>query len=79
MREKNVIQELGFFMATSPENINQKIIISQNITMNESNTVINSRKIFTLNTFDGEQVFRTQDPQLFVNKNGTIFKRIARL
>ena len=75
MTEKNTIQEIGCFNVISSDNITRLIIISQIVSVNEFNVVVGGHKIFTLNTPDGEEVYRTEDPLIFKLSNGTIFRK----
>ncbi len=77
MTVKNITQELGFFEAISSENFNQIIIVCQNVIVNELNEVVAAHKIFTLNTPDGEEVYRTEDPQFFLTEDGTVLKKVG--
>lgn len=60
----------------SSENIDQ-LIISQNLTVDEFSVVVAARKVFTFNTPDGEEVYRTEDPQFFRKKDGTVLKKVG--
>jgi len=74
---KNTIQEIGFFNVISSDNITRLIIISQYVRVNEFKVVVAAHKIFTLNTPDGEEVYRTEDPQIFLKEDGTVLKKVG--
>ncbi len=77
MTEKNTIQEIGCFNVISSDNITRLIIISQIVSVNEFNVVVGGHKLFTLNTPDGEEVYRTEDPQRYLKDDGTVLKKIG--
>jgi len=77
MTEKNTIQEIGFFNVISSDNITRQIIISQNVNVNEFNVVVAAHKVYTLNTPDGEKVYRTKDSRFFLKEDGTVLKKVG--
>lgn len=70
-------QIIGQFEVTSSEQFSQKVIVSQDITADDSGRVVTARKVFTLNTEDGEEVIRTKDPRIFLKEDGTVLKKVG--
>ncbi|SHO49009.1 hypothetical protein [Desulfopila aestuarii] len=70
-------QLIGQFEVTSLAHHNQKVIVFQDIIADESGVVVSARKVFTLNTEDGEEVNRTSDPRIFLKEDGTVLKKVG--
>lgn len=68
---------IGSFTVTNGASQPQIVFVSQKTTVNENNVVIGSKKIFTLNSVDGEAVYRTEDPNTLVLKDGTTLRKTS--
>lgn len=68
---------LGYFEAKSTGSIPEIVIVSQEVRRDNENLFVAARKIFTLGTVDGEEIFRTEDPQAFSKNDGTLLKKIG--
>lgn len=70
MKKQNEKETIGSFGIKSSEISHETVVISQG-TSSSKNIV----KYFNLNSADGEQVYRTKDPNTFILKNGTRLKK----
>jgi hypothetical protein len=68
---------LGYFEVTSSGKAPELVIVSQELSVTDQNVIVASRKIFTLNTENGEEIFPTKDSQTFSKKDGTLVKKIG--
>jgi len=69
---RNTKKTIGSFGIKSDEISAETVVISQETS--SSSTV---RKHFNLNSADGEEVYRTEDPNTFILENGTRLKKIT--
>ena len=69
---KNGKKTIGSFGIKSSEMPPATVVISQ-----ETNSASKIIKHFNLNSADGEEVYRTEDPNTFVLENGTQLKKIT--
>lgn len=70
-------QPIGSFEAISAEHIREIVIVSQETRLDCQNLVVAARKIFTLTSADGEEIFRAENPQTFNKNDGTTLKKIT--
>ncbi|SHO49935.1 hypothetical protein [Desulfopila aestuarii] len=68
---------IGYFEVTSSGKAPQLVIVSQEMSVTDQNVIVASRKIFTLNTENGEEIFPTKDSQTFSKKDGTLFRKLG--
>lgn len=73
----NAKQPIGYFEATSSGPLPETVIVSQETGLDSATFPIAPRKIFTLGTVDGEEIFRAQDPDIFIKKDGTRLKKVS--
>lgn len=72
-----MIEVIGSFTVTCGLAQPQIVFISQETTVNDKNIVTGCKKIFTLNSIDGEPVFRTDDPNTLMLKDGTMLRKTS--
>lgn len=70
-----MIQLIGTIKVTSPDFSTKTVLLQQETQVNEENIIVSARKIFTLNNVDGEEVYRTANPLLFRQQDGTVLKK----
>ena len=70
---------IGYFRATNGTRRKHVVFITQVIDLDKDNTIIDAKKMFTLDSEEGEQVFRTGDPEIFTMGDGTELKRAGRI
>lgn len=70
---------IGVFRAINGTKRKHVVFISQVIEMDEDNTITDAKKMFTLDSEEGEQVFGTGDPEIFRLGDGTELKRAGRI
>lgn len=67
---------LGYSEVVTDGNGVQTLLACQQVTIDADSNILESRKVFTLNTMWGEELAATQDPLIFKGKNGLKYKRI---
>ena len=68
-------QLLGCFIVRDEEGAEQLVLMSQEIRKNVRNEVMGFRKLFMLNTLDGEEVRWLATEQVFCRRDGTRLRR----
>ncbi|WP_419176800.1 hypothetical protein [Desulfosediminicola sp.] len=68
---------IGYFKVSHPDGTELLVIVSQDITTDKRGVVVAARKIFTLNTVDGEEVSRPDNKRFFSRENGQLLKIIG--
>ncbi|WP_136797593.1 hypothetical protein [Desulfosediminicola ganghwensis] len=67
-------QVIGYFIVNQPDGAERVVVVSQEIATDKSNTVVAARKVFTLDTADGEKVNGCEEKRYFTKRNGQILK-----
>lgn len=68
-------QLLGYFIVWDQEGAEQLVLMSQEIRKNAQNEVMGFRKLFMLNTLDGEEVQWLATEQVFCRRDGTRLRK----
>jgi len=71
-------QILNYFSVIGPDDIGRQVVVSQEITTDQENVVIAARKLFTLDTPDGEGVSLCADQRSFMTNNNEILRVVGR-
>lgn len=56
----------------------QLVFVSQDIKTDKNKVIISARKFFTLDSENGEEVFRGDDQRSFVKRNGQVLKIVMK-
>lgn len=68
---------IGHFEVLSADSAKHLVIMCQECTLDDGNVVVSARKVFTLDTVDGEEVQLTNDTRTFVRQNGALLRRLG--
>lgn len=66
---------LGYCTVISANSGLKTLLVSQQITLDEQKNVVKAKKVFTIDSINGDELCRTDDPNIFINRNGTRYKR----
>ncbi|SHO52216.1 hypothetical protein [Desulfopila aestuarii] len=70
---------IGSFAVTDKTLRQQTVVISQEITLDKTGTLIATSKHLNLNSVDGEEVFRSEDDGTLTLANGSILKKSSNI
>ena len=54
------------------------VFVSQDIKTDKNKVIISARKVFTLDSENGEEVFRGDDQRSFIKRNGQVLKIVMK-
>lgn len=66
---------IGVFKATNGGRKSHLVYVSQEIQVNRQKVITDARKVFNLDSLDGQKVRSTVDPDIFLLEDGTILKK----
>jgi hypothetical protein len=70
---------IGVFKARNGIKRKHLVYVSQEISVNRQKVIIGARKIFNLDSLDGEEVRSTADPDIFLMADGTTLRKSGRI
>lgn len=70
-------QIIGYLAVTHPDGSDRLVVVSQEITTDKRNVVVAARKVFTLDTIDGEEVIGCNKTRFFTLKDGQLLKVVG--
>lgn len=68
---------LGAFAATNGNRQRRVVVVCQESVLDENDLIVGSRKVFRLDAADGEEVFATEDPEVYLHRDGSLVKKIG--
>ena len=66
---------LGYCHVISAEGGVKTLLVSQQIAVDRKNIITEVSKKFTIDSIHGDELIRTDDPNIFVNRDGIRYKR----
>ena len=67
-------QVIGYFIVHQPDGVERVVVVSQEVTTGKANAIVAARKVFTLDTADGEEVIGCETKRSFTQKDGQKLK-----
>lgn len=70
-------QVIGYFIVHQPDGVERVVVVSQEVTTGKTNAIVAARKVFTLDTADGEEVVGCETKRSFTQKDGKVLRIIG--
>lgn len=66
---------IGQFDVTDGNRLSFRVVVSQEVDVDDNNVVVSARKVFSLNDAYGEEIIITEHPDVFLRKDGSALRK----